>query len=545
MKKLLTVATATTGACLAFGPFGLLTLFALCLNFAPLSLALGTSYPEINTQTVAQYVSQNAQVQEQLWIEDVLDTNGASYQSAPFSDASITGRIKAGKQPDDSQLRKAIIEITDTSKVRGDTINIFSFAGIGGEGAAQGDVRNGTEANLITGNMQVTIGNQLFSVGYKQSEVDKTMIGVDIRKNPRIRDGLHNLHMKRKTETIIWRMLQAAGYGASTFACTTGPNLILPPGIASRALLKSANTVDLPTIMMAGDVLPGQGAMPMDTITDSGGSIGELFMFFSADKSLFDLESDPTLTQVLQYGWGRGQNNPIFGGDFVKVRGHGIYRWIHRDHANYDNIGSPLLPRAKLSTALVGANTADFITGGGALTGATTDTVPQWFKNFSNAPVTMYGKVSNVSATTATTRYVMIINPTGSYAVYSYTVNNGNKITIAARVSIGVGTESYTHPVGALIVECNVLGTVIGRSLMFGQQAVVGGNGSINGSTTSPEMGRFIEQKLDMENDISVGVEGCAGYAAVKRAGDNAYPGFVVIEHALSPTAVPGAPNIV
>lgn len=540
MKKLLTVAAATTGACIAFGPFGLLTLLALCLNFTALPRCLGVSYPEINTQTVAQYVSQNAQVQEQLWIEDVLDTNGASYQSAPFADA-MTGRVKSGKPANDSELRKAVVEVTDTSKVRGDTINIFSFAGIGGEGAAQGAVRNGTEANLITGNMQVTIGNQLFSVGYKQSEVDKTMIGMDIRKNPRIRDGLHNLHQKRKSETIIWRMMQAAGYGSATFVPSTRANLFYPPGVTTRETLKSANTLDLPTIMAAGDILPGQGAMPMDTTNDSGGSVGDLFMLMAADKSLFDLESDPTLTQVLQYGWDRGEKNPIFAGGFVKVRGHGIYRWVHRDHANYDSIGSPLLPRAKLSVATTNTNAQD-LRGGGVLTGATADAVPQWFKNFSNGPFVMYGSVNNVAARTDETRYVMIIG-SGGYSVWNYTVNTGNKITTGTKVT-STATTAYVHSVGDLIVECNALNTVIGRSIMFGQQAVVGGNGSINGSVTSPEMGRYIEQKLDMENDISVGVEGCCGYSAVQRAGDNAYPGFVVIEHALSPTAVPGAPNI-
>lgn len=540
MKKILTVAAATTGACALFGPIGLLCLALIALNFTPLTRCLGTvsSYPEINTQTVAQYVSQNAQVQEQLWIEDVLDTNGALYQSAPFSDG-MTGRVRAGKAADDSQLRKAIVEITDTSKVRGDTINIFSFAGIGGEGAAQGDVRNGTEANLITGNMQVTIGNQLFSVGYKQSEVDKTMIGMDIRKNPRIRDGLHNLHMKRKTETIMSRMFQVAGWGSATFVPATGSNLIYPPGITNRASLKSANTVDLPTIMMAGDILPSNGAYPMDTVSDSGGSVGELFMFMAADKSLNDLESDPTLTQVLQYGWDRGQNNPIFGGGFVKVRGHGIYRWIQRDHANFDNIGSFLTPRARLSVATTNTAAQD-IRGGGILTGAATDTVAQWFKCFDNGPFTPYGKVLPIAAKTDETRWIMILG-SGGYSVFGYTVNNGNKITTSSQVA---STVAYVHNPGDLIVQCTQNTTCIGRSLMFGQQAIVGGNGSINGSTTSPEMGRYIEQKLDMENDISVGVEGCAGYQAVKRAGDNAYPGFVVIEHALSPTAVPGAPLV-
>lgn len=540
MKKFVLTTAATAVGVSCFGWIALLLLLALFVNPAPLNAALG-SYPNINTQTVADFVAQNSQVQQQLWIEEVLDTNGASYQSTPFAD-SMTGKIRAGQAVDDSELRKAVVEITDTSKVRGDTINIFSYAGIGGEGAYGSQTRNGTEAKIITGNMTVTIGNQLFSVGYKQSEVDKTMIGQDILKNPRINDGLRALHNKRKNDTIIWRMMQAAGFGGSTFAGTPGANLIYPAGIAGRSTLKSANTIDTPLIMGAGEVLPGNGAMPMEVTKDSGGSLAELFIFMSSDKGLFDFESDPTNNTYLQFAWDRGQDNPLFRGGLKNVRGHGLYRWIHRDHANYDNIGSPLLPRAKLGVALTGANTGDIIHGGGLL--YTADTVPQWFKHFSNAPVVMYGGVNNIGATTATTRYVMIINPTGSYAVYSYTVNTGNAITIVARVSIGVGTESNTHPQGAVIVECNVLGTVIGRSLMFGMQAVVGGAGSIAGNPAGPSVGVIRRQELDMGNDIAIGVEACAGYSAVKRAGDGAYPGFVVVEHAISPAAVPGAPTI-
>jgi len=523
-------------------------LLSAIFNTAPMGRALGTSYNEIQTSTLANYVSQNANVQQQLWIEEVLDTNGAQYQSCPFAQGALTGRVKVGKQANDSQLLKAVVEITDTAKVRGDTINIFSEAGIGGEGVTGDNQRNGSEAQIVTGNLQVKIGNQFFAVGYKQSAVDKSMIGREVISNSKLNAGLKALHCRRKNDTIIYRMKQAAGYGSATFVPTAGanPNLLFPPGIANREALKSANTVDLPTIMQAGDVLPGNGAMPLNTVTDSGGSVGELYMFMAADKALFDFESDPTNNQYLQYAAPRDKNgNPLFAGGFYPVRGHGIYRWIHRDHANYNSIGSPLVARAKLSVATTNTDAQD-IRGGGVLSNgslvAATDTAPQWFKDFSNAPVTMYGGISNISARTDETRYIQIIG-SGGYSIWSYTTNNGNKITTVAKVE-STATTPYVHAVGDLIMECNSSGTLIAQSLMFGAQAVVGGNGSINGSVASPEMGRLVIQKLDYENDIGVSVEGCAGYSAVTRAGDGAFPGFVVIEHALSPTAIPGAKNV-
>lgn len=522
------------------------------INTNPISHALGTSYDVVATTTLANYVVENPKAKQELWIERVLDTNGANYQTTPFADG-MTGRIKVGKPASDTQLKKAVVEITDTSKVRGDTINIFSTAGIGGEGATGDATRNGTEAQIISGNFQVTIGNQLFSVGYKQSAVDKSMLGKSVIESKEINDGLRNLHNKRKNDTIIMRMLQnahhtrsagvntPAGYGSSTWqngSVNGGDNFMFPAGVSNREALRSVHTVDLPLIMNAGDMLPGLGAQPMDTTSDSGGSVGELFMFLSSDKALFDLESDPTLTQVLQHGWDRGASNPIFKGGFVPVRGHGLYRWIHRDHANFDNIGSPLLPRAKLSVATTDTANQELI-GGGLLSGAATNTTAQWFKYFSNGAVTMYGGAGNIAATTATTRYVLVVSAAG-YSIFSYEDNQGYQLLNVDRVA---STCAYVHPAGSLVVECNSTGTILGRSIMFGAQAVVGGNGSINGSVASPEMGRLVKQELDMQNDISIGVEGCAGYAAVSRAGDGAYPGFVVIEHAISPAVVPGAPT--
>ena len=531
------------------------------LNTGYASPALG-AYANPLVSTLANYVSGNASVQQQLWIDRVLDTNGASIQSTPFADGMI-GRATAGKPASNSQLQKAVVEITDTSKVRGDTINIYSEAGIGGEGATGDNARLGTEAQIVTGNMTVQIGNQLFAVGYKQSAVDKSMIGKSITQNSRLNDALRALHNKRKNDTIIWRMMAAAqgsalGFGNANFVGTAGanPNILYPQGVSGRSALRSTHTVDRPLIVYAGDYLPGLGAMPMDTTQDSGGSVGELFMFLSPDKALMDLESDPTNLQLMQYGADRGKDvNPVFQGGFTKFGGHGLYRWIHRDHANFDNIGSPLLPRAKLSgrgpaggagsaASLSSAFVAtDVIYGGGTLTGADSGTTAQWFKHFSNAPVVMYGGIGNIAPTSTQVRWLMIIG-SGGYSQFSFTVNDGNKITVASQVTstctAGGGTN-YKHSAGDLIVECSLAGQTFGRSLMFGAQAVVGGIGSINGSSADPQSGRMVKQVNDLENDISIGVEGCAGYSAVKRAGDGAYPGFVVIEHAVT---VPGAPTV-
>ena len=94
---------------------------------------------------------------------------------------------------------------------------------------------------------------------------------------------------------------------------------------------------------------------------------------------------------------------------------------------------------------------------------------------------------------------------------------------------------------GALIVQCNVLGTPYGYSFMLGAQGLVCGNGSINGSASNPLMGKRTVEILNHGTSIAIGAEGVWGNQVVQRAGDGGAPGFLMATHAL---AIPGAPVV-
>lgn len=506
---------------------------------------LGVDQVALNTTQVnlATYglVAQNSKVKEELWCRAGLIGEPA-VDDYPFADG-FKGTVQMGETPNRSKLQKAILEITDTRKVRGTTINIPLLAGLGGEGATGENTRNGTEGKIKSGNMTVTIGKQFFAAALKQNVIDETVLADSW--SPTVNHGLRALHARKKNGSVIGRMMVAANFRVSTFTGTSGANLMYPTG-TSRATLKSANVFDTTTLVRAGNKLPGMGANPMDTTMDKGGSLGELFMFLSTQQNLVNLESETAYNSRQDYAFmGKGDESPIFKGGFTRYRGHGIYRWINRDHANEYSIGSWLTPKAKLGLAITGATTGTEVHGGGAVyaTMASADEVLiQWFQDFSNAPYTFYGGVSNAGATTTTTRHIMIINSDGSgWAIYSYTVNDGNKITITAHVDLSGDLNTLDHPVGSEIYECNILGTCLGRTLGFGAQAVAAGIGTINGNAADPQYGKRTVEKRDYENDIGVGLDGVWGCAAVKRAVDSAYPNFLVIEHAITPE---GAPTI-
>jgi hypothetical protein len=137
----------------------------------------------------------------------------------------------------------------------------------------------------------------------------------------------------------------------------------------------------------------------------------------------------------------------------------------------------------------------------------------------------------------------MLIHPTtGAWGVFKYTHNNGKVIKITHNVKFGTSGETtdWLFPTGSLVVECNVLGVPVGRSIAFGREALINGVGTINGSKSSPKFGRRTEEHRNHDLDHAIGAEVVWGAALIKRA-DTVAPGFVVVNSAIP---VDGAPVV-
>lgn len=547
MKNLSTRAKLSLGLSLlalsllpVFGVAAFALPLAGLLNLTPANGVLGASYTRINTTTIADNLADSSKAREELWVRRIMAGHDALYQDAPLSERGMFGRYQGGEQPSSSTLRKAVVEVMETRKVMGNTIHIPTMAGLGGPVTTGEDDRIGNEQKIHQGMYDIKTGIGWYGVGWTEVSRDETVLGSFYDRT--VNDHLRQQIAKKKNDDHLMRLRQAT-------ATTLGArNIILPDGVTSIAGLKTANTIDTALITAMGEELPSMGAMPIDTTDDSGGSDGECFILLSPARSLAPLLNEPLYQGAQRDAGERGKNNPLFKGGYTKWNGHGIYRWITRDHANKGPIGSPLEPRARLGVALSAANTGSIIKGGGYVYSSTETPLPQYFEFFGGA----YYKFFNgdtIARDTGTTRYLLIINNDGTgWNCYSYTTvgtvaADASQITILARVTLGLTGETgtYNHPQGSLVVECNVLGTPIGWTPMLGAQALVCGYGRIHEREVSETMGVRTEEIRNHTGEYAVGVKLRWGNATPTRAGDGAYPNFVMARHAVP---VSGAPNV-
>lgn len=502
-----------------FAAFGAVGLLALFVNPHGMSSVLGTSYPVINTTTVTDLTNMTAKAREELWVRRIVLGSDRMYQENPFADGML-GKPGSGRP---------IINIMETSKVHGNTVNVPTVAGLGGPGVAGEGDRIGNEQKIRIGNFQVQIGRFWFGVGFTAVARDETVVGG--RLDEIINSGLRELMSKKKSDDIMMKILVKAG--------TSGRNYLLPDGCNSRADLVSASVMSTTLISRTALQITSNGGRPMKVGKDEAGSTFSNHLILGTNVGWTPLDTEDAYLEARIKGGVRGSENTIFTGRYDDWLGHGIYRWEQIDHGNYGPVGSPLVPRAFLGVVITSATTSTVIKGGGSIAAAAVVPAPQYFGFFTNSPYTFFNG-ETIAAGNATA-YIRIQNADNSYGVFPYTTNDGNQITLSgAAVSIGIGTETTNFGLGALIQECNVQGTPFCKFLGLAQEAVAAGAGTINGSVEDPQYGKRTEEHRNHDMDHAIGVEAVWGCNAVQRP-DLVYPGFIVVEAAL-PT--PGAVNI-
>lgn len=517
--------------------------------------SLGQAYPQINTTTLANLLATNSQAQEILWSRAVIDGADMCYQDNPLSESGFMARVR-NRKPNSKELRKCIISITDTTKVKGQYVNIPTVAGFGGPGVSGEGVRIGNEQKIVDGNIQVKIDILWFGAGFTGKSRDMTVIGSEY--DLVIIPGLRQQHAKKRSDDNMMRLrawAQNLPLNGGSTPTIGARNNIFPDGISSVASLKTANVLDTTLITNMGQTLPRLGGMPMDTTNDSGGSIGECYMCLATDIALAGLETEPAYLNAQQYGGDRGETNRVFAGGYSKWNGQGIYRFIQRDHANKGPVGSPICQRALLGAATTNLSSTK-IQGGGFAYLSGDIPAPNYFEFFDNAYYQFYNG-DTIAQNTSPTKYILIVNPTPnsdgtSWNVYSYTTigdtsTDSHSLTVASRLSLGLtgeqtGGNAGNHAIGAVISQCSVLGVPYGFSFHLGAQALVCGAGSIDGKPVEALMGRRTEEVRNHGMDIGIGAEGVWGNQVVTRAGDGSAPNFLMATHALN---IAGAPIVV
>lgn len=331
----------------------------------------------------------------------------------------------------------------------------------------------------------------------------------------------------------------------------TGENITYANGKGSRDALTAADTLTWSDVTKVGQIMRSRGAMPAKVMTDrrSGRPIHG-FHFLGLGEGWTALKNSTTYRDNVQQAGGNNLENPLFQGNLVPIDGHTLIEWNPPDHAGAGSLGSALNPIARLGVAITTGTSAVDITGGGNATNGAL-TTPQYFEHFSNSAWS-FTTASAINADTSTLRYVIIYNVSGAdagkWGMYSYKVNNGNKLTMFKRLGASdsgdrlddIGSVHYdsnvntdAHPAGSLVFEVNAKGIPIGRTIVLGRKAAFRGYSSLERIVRTKETheGGFIEQFY---------IRSIQGQTLCPQL-DGRYRNHQIIEHAIT---LPGLANL-
>lgn len=301
--------------------------------------------------------------------------------------------------------------------------------------------------------------------------------------------------------------------GMSLLHQVDATNHLTVNGRGSIQNLVSGDGVSPDDLVTAGAMLEGLGGKPAMIGKDVMGNDVFSLLFLTSQFGSATLEVDPDYkARQTAIATNNGMQNSLVQGGLIPVAGHHLKKWRVIDHDGVGPVGSFLNPKAYLGIAIVDGTSADLtgggrgITGGGDATSAA-KTIMQYFRDFPRMAFAFCNGES-VSATAATHQlitgnkfYVTIVNPAtaavdaGKWCIYRCTVNNGNELTVDARLGtvanngtgISVSTlggvtwdaavNTTVHPEGALVYASNQIGKPLFRTIGLARRAARRGYG--------------------------------------------------------------------
>jgi hypothetical protein len=265
-----------------------------------------------------------------------------------------------------------------------------------------------------------------------------------------------------------------------------------------------------------------QGGRPARMKMDKSGNEILGYTLISPQQGLYSLELDNNFIGALKVTRDPEAAATYFDGGWENARGVIIRDRRVIDHDGWGPIASPLNPKAFLGNAISSSSTAITVLGGGDAVSAAQPV--DYFRYFINNPY-QFQSSSTPGATyftvpqDALTHYFLIVNPpnspagyvSGGIGMYAYTtqfnntangvagysitttqqlgpVNNGYQSTTVGTVQWNQGVwatalnggniQTTSHPVGAMIYQCNAKGQTIGFSEFLARGGIYRGYGS-------------------------------------------------------------------
>jgi hypothetical protein len=404
------------------------------------------------------------------------------------------------------------------------------------------EVLQGNEEALSIGTYQCQVDFVRHAVGLTKKDIEFLAAGksIEAAAAPLVAKWLG-----RKRQRDMMMRYRSSAIGLNTIHPNNEPN---------RDAITVADTMSTGLIQQTAAVATTIGGEPINIMKDGFSKVYE-YLFLCTEDALTSLSNSSTWLQAQQYGGDRGNENILFKGGFTRWSGHTI---IHHKVIDADTpgpIGSPLLPKAQLGTAIAQGTGTFAITGGNRA--GTNGDGHKYFECFLGAPYRYLESDSSVS-TDNSTYYVLVVNISGAngttkgqWGFYSYsgTNNNANTITTTQRLAAATSGSAVTTlgnvtwnpakntenlPAGSVVLQSNANGVPIGYSLCLGKGSGLRAYGSIRHD--------LVQNQTDYGHRMGWAYVSIFG-EQVRRdsgiSGTNQPRGYVLIEHAVTVATAP------
>lgn len=495
------------------------------------------SYPAISPDSLSTIVSAaGSNVQEQKWMAKAIIRQKAAGQFAKITGGAFSGR--------------PVLQVVDTEKNQGQTINMKIVAPLGGPGVqGSSSDRTGTGESQKAKMMTLTVGNLFKAKKWNNIAMSQCVLG---STNDQIsRNQLADWHGRRMSDC----------HEALMLANRHARNTVYSNRKTSIASLVSADTFRAEDVTRAKNALLGLGGFPFDVAAKGK---APLHRFFAAlnNRITEDMELSGEWQALLKDAQPRGDMNPLFTGAMPDWMGNIFQRWEIVNDDSWGPKGALAAPVAYLGEAVAAAPATGYaMKGGGSATGAAL-TDPKYFEYFPAAAFTGYQDTAIIAAETGTEYYALIQHISGAdvgkFSLVAYQVNSGNQITLtkvlrsatsggtikqttvgSATWGSGVYTSTYFSdgeaPIGSPVWPCNAKGQPYCFGYVLGSEAIACGYGRGIGGTV---FGRRTQEEQQHGRDTEIGMDIVWGCAPMVNA-DNVVSNYAVIVSAWNPDGLP------
>lgn len=512
------------------------------------------NYTAVNYQSIAAVAGQLGDPREIAWKWSV---HTMSRFANPYD--MLTGGFN-GARP--------IKQILSTTQQHGTRVVFTRAARLGGRGTSGTGTYVGTEEKRVFGQYELNFGHHFFGVSEEDLAGDQTVVGLggkfDQAATPLLADRL------RRHDMDVLEATAVAGAHAL--------NSVYPNFKSGVNALGTADYISHTSVSQFKNQAPGAMVRAIN-VSRIGTEVISKHFLTGSQYALGQMMQSSSLQTLISNASPRGTANELFGGNLPEWDGCKLNKFEVEDDDSDGPKGSFLCPRAYLGVAITQSNTAPVIYGGGATgaaaaaraTAAAAKTDVGYFQAYPGAPYAANGRTI-IAQETSANKWVMIQNTSGAdqgkFGFYTYTTTDGNTITSTERLRASAsggavttltgstitwntapwtatGSGSYNgltdaHPVGSLIVPVNSKGVYYVRSLDIGQDFMMTGYGSIDGTATGA-MGKRTTETQDHGSKYAIGLRRVFGMDVIKSSYGLAN-GYLLITSACK---LPGMPDVI